>query len=67
VDTVKLIPVKRYNMVKQKNKNVKDSKKPFNYRERHAVIIEVDSEKEQKRLYETFKKQGFKRLKIVSV
>ena len=54
-------------MIKQTNKNIKASKKPFNYQERHAVIIEVGSEKEQKRLYDALKKQGFKNLKIVSV
>jgi hypothetical protein len=52
---------------RQKDEKIKAIKKPFNYRERHAVIIEVDNEKEQKRLYEMFKKQGFERLKLVSV
>ena len=39
----------------------------FNYKEQHAVIIKVDSEKEQKELFEKLKKRGFTNLKIVSV
>ena len=39
----------------------------FNYKEQHAVIIKVDSEKEQKELFEKLKKMGFTNLKIISV
>ncbi|WP_262511432.1 hypothetical protein [Chryseobacterium pennae] len=39
----------------------------FNYKEQHAVIIKVDSEKEQKELFDKLKKMGFKNLKVVSV
>ncbi|WP_262904343.1 hypothetical protein [Chryseobacterium rhizoplanae] len=39
----------------------------FKYKEQHAVIIKVDSEKEQKELFDKLKKMGFKNLKIVSV
>lgn len=39
----------------------------FNYKEQHAVIIKVDSEKEQKKLFDKLKKMGFNNLKIVSV
>lgn len=39
----------------------------FNYKEQHAVIIKVDTEKEQKELFEKLKKMGFKKLKVVSV
>lgn len=38
----------------------------FKYKEQHAVIIKVGSEKEQKELFEKLKKQGYN-LKIVSV
>lgn len=43
------------------------SVKEFNYKEQHAVIIKVDSEKEQKELFEKLQKMGFKNLKVVSV
>lgn len=39
----------------------------FKYKEQHAVIIKVATEKEQKELFEKLKKMGFKDLKIVSV
>ena len=39
----------------------------FKYKEQHAVMIKVGSEKEQKELFEKLKKQGYKDLKIVSV
>lgn len=39
----------------------------FKYKEQHAVIIKVDSEKEQKELFEKLQKMGFKNLKVVSV
>ena len=39
----------------------------FSYKEQHAVIIKVDSEKEQKELFEKLKKMDFKNLKVVSV
>ncbi len=39
----------------------------FKYKEQHAVIIKVGSEKEQKDLFEKLKKMGFKDLKVVSV
>lgn len=39
----------------------------FNYKEQHAVIIKVDSEKEQKELLDKLKKMGFNNLKVVSV
>lgn len=39
----------------------------FKYKEQHAVIIKVGSEKEQKELFEKLKKEGYKDLKIVSV
>ena len=39
----------------------------FSYKEQHAVIIKVESEKEQKELFERLKKMGFKNLKVVSV
>ncbi len=42
-------------------------KKPFSYKERHAVIIEVETEKQQKKLFTQLKNQGHKKLKIVSV
>lgn len=41
--------------------------KKFTYKEQHAVIIKVASEKEQKELFEKLKEMGFKDLKIVSV
>lgn len=43
------------------------SAKEFNYKEQHAVIIKVDSEQEQKDLFEKLKAMGFKNLKVVSV
>lgn len=39
----------------------------FMYKEQHAVIIKVATEKEQKALFEKLKEMGFKDLKIVSV
>ena len=39
----------------------------FNYKPQHAVIIKVDTEKEQKELFDKLKKMRFKNLKIVSV
>ncbi|WP_372472667.1 hypothetical protein AB4865_07550 [Capnocytophaga sp. ARDL2] len=39
----------------------------FKYKEQHAVIIKVDSEQEQKKLFEKLKQMGFKNLKVVSV
>lgn len=39
----------------------------FKYKEQHAVIIKVGSEKEQKELFDKLKKMGFKNLKVVSV
>lgn len=45
----------------------KQKKKPFNYREQHAVIVIVDTEPEQKQLFEKLKKIGLKNLKVVSV
>lgn len=39
----------------------------FKYKEQHAVIIRVNSEQEQKELFEKLKKMGFNDLKIVSV
>ncbi len=41
--------------------------KPFTYKEQHAVIIKVDSETEQKKLFEKLKKEGYTNLKVVSV
>lgn len=49
-------------MEKQKPKT-----KQFTYREQHAVIIKVDTEPEQKALFEKLKEMGFKNLKVVSV
>ncbi|WP_262691655.1 hypothetical protein [Epilithonimonas vandammei] len=39
----------------------------FKYKEQHAVIVKVSSEKEQKEVFENLKKLGFKDLKVVSV
>ena len=39
----------------------------FTYKEQHAVIIKVSTEKEQIELFEKLKQMGFKDLKIVSV
>lgn len=39
----------------------------FRYKEQHAIIIKVDSEAEQKELFERLKAMGFKNLKVVSV
>lgn len=39
----------------------------FNYKEQHAIIIKVATEKEQKELFEKLKAMGFENLKIVSV
>ena len=36
----------------------------FSYKEQHAVIIKVDSEKEQKELFERLKKMGLKLFEI---
>lgn len=49
--------------IQKKNKNMSE----FKYKEQHAVIIKVDSEKEQKELFEKLQKMGFKNLKVVSV
>lgn len=39
----------------------------FKYKEQHAVIIRVKTEKEQKELFEKLKELGFTDLKVVSV
>ncbi len=39
----------------------------FKYKEQHAIIVKVESEKEQKKVFEQLKKLGFKDLKVVSV
>lgn len=39
----------------------------FKYKEQHAIIIKVATEKEQKELFERLKKEGFTNLKVVSV
>ena len=41
--------------------------KEFKYKEQYAIIIKVDSEQEQKELFEKLKQMGFKNLKVVSV
>lgn len=46
-----------------KQKHVKE----FGYKEQHAVIVRVDSEKEQKIVFEKLKALGFQKLKVVSV
>lgn len=45
----------------------KQENKSFTYREQHAVIIRVENEQEQKKLFEKLKKEGYKNIKIVSV
>lgn len=57
------------NLYKNKNLEMENQLKvkTFNYKEQHAVIIKVSSEKEQKALFEKLKKEGYKDLKIVSV
>ena len=49
-------------MEKQKVKT-----KQFSYKEQHAIIVRVDTEDEQKKVFEKLQKLGFKNLKIVSV
>lgn len=39
----------------------------FKYKEQHAIIIKVGSEKEQKELFEKLQKMGLTNLKVVSV
>ena len=39
----------------------------FKYKEQHAIIIKVGSEKEQKELFENLQKMGLTNLKVVSV
>ena len=39
----------------------------FKYKEQHAIIIKVGSEKELKELFEKLQKMGFTNLKVVSV
>lgn len=39
----------------------------FKYKEQHAIVIRVSSEKEQKELFEKLQKMGFTNLKVVSV
>lgn len=48
-------------------KENKTAAETFRYKEQHAVIIKVDSEQEQKELFEKLQKMGFKNLKVVSV
>lgn len=45
----------------------KEKKKTFNYKEQHAVIVVLESEQEQKEVFEKLKSLGFIKLKLVSV
>lgn len=45
----------------------KQPKKKFSYCEQHAVIVRVENEQEQKKVFEKLKAIGFKKLKVVSV
>lgn len=47
--------------------NKKQVKKSFNYKEQHAVVIIVNTEQQQKELFEKLRSEGFKNLKVVSV
>ncbi|MBS1776305.1 MAG: hypothetical protein JSS64_08510 [Bacteroidetes bacterium] len=45
----------------------KNKKSPFKYKEQHAVIVVLETEKEQQEVFEKLKKLGFKKIKVVSV
>ena len=45
----------------------KDKPVTYRYQEQHAVIIKVETEREQKELFERLREMGFKNIKVVSV
>jgi hypothetical protein len=51
----------------EKEQEKKEPPKGFSYREQHAVIVKVATEKEQKEVFEKLKELGFTDLKVVSV